>query len=352
MKRHRSTPVEHPIHLCEAEAVRGLEFVLRDEIERRFGSKSRFIDGVSPDGIRFEYQGNLWRLRDLGTAQAAYLVQQFPIPRPKAVLGHQYWQLFAAQLNTILKLHEVGTFRTFTIAAAGSESSVMQRIKQEITQQFQLIPAEKGDLWIRIRPSQSGGWETLMRLTPRPLSTRDWRVANYEGSLNAVVAHAMSLLTQPKPENIYVNLGCGSGSLLIERLAAMEARQVIGIDHDEHVLGLASLNIQASHKTDQIDLIRGEISRLPLQSSSCDSLTADLPFGQRVGTHKENLHLYPLVLSEAARVARPGAHFVIITHEIRLIESVLSDFKMWHIEAMHKITLRGLHPRIYVLRKR
>ena len=43
------------------------------------------------------------------------------------------------------------------------------------------------------------GWEVLVRLTPRPLTARPWRVCNWPGALNAVVAGIGSFVKSPNP---------------------------------------------------------------------------------------------------------------------------------------------------------
>jgi tRNA G10 N-methylase Trm11 len=98
-------------------------------------------------------------------------------------------------------------------------------------------------------------------------------------------------------------------------------------------------------------LLRADATTLPLPATSIDTLCADLPFGQLSGSHVNNTRLYPAVLAEAARVARPDARFVVITHEIRLMEKLLQESLTWKTEQSLKITLNGLHPRIYLLRR-
>ena len=76
---------------------------------------------------------------------------------------------------------------------------------------------------LRVRKAdiRRDGWEVLIRLTPRPLSAREWRVCNMEGALNATIAAAMIEMTDPSARRPRVfNLMCGSGTLLIETTAA------------------------------------------------------------------------------------------------------------------------------------
>jgi 23S rRNA G2445 N2-methylase RlmL len=78
---------------------------------------------------------------------------------------------------------------------------------------------------------------------------------------------------------------------------------------------------------------------------------ADLPFGHLVGSHATNLTLYPALLAEAARVTRPGGRAVLISHEVRLMERSLAELPVWCVEQQLRVNLRGLYPRIFVLRR-
>ncbi|NDJ60420.1 MAG: methyltransferase domain-containing protein [Chloroflexi bacterium] len=312
--------------------------------------------------MRFRYRGALLKLMSLRTVQAIYLLKYIPGRRPSTLLGDANFREIQTLIETV-RSAERGDYQTLHLAAAGSDTVLMQRLKSEFAQQTGLALADdKGDLLIRLRPSAQSaqsstaagdqpGWDVLIRLGARPLATRDWRQCNYEGALNATVAHVMALLTNPAPTDTYVNLGCGSGSLLIERCAAGDARQVVGVDNDPAVLRCAAANREASEYASRSTLARADIRSTPFATASVDALSIDLPFGQRVGSHEQNRTLYPATLREAARIARPSAPFVVITHELRLMEAVLSQQSAWRLERELRIVLRGLHPRIFVLRR-
>ncbi len=351
---HKPAPAQAlPTMSYEAEVIEGLESFATDELRQRFGTRIH-IEAQGRGAVRFSFTGQPGMLRTLRTIQAVHSVQQYTVPRPKALLGHQHFSALLRQVNAVRDTAP-RQFRTVYLGAAGAETAVMQRLLHEIAAQTQLVPSdEKGDLLIRVRrPSDgSNAWETLVRLTPRPHATRDWRVENYEGALNATVAHVMALLTQPRETDHFLNLLCGSGSLLIERASAAPAAAIIGCDIDPQVLRLAERNIAASKTAATITLCLGDARRLPLRDASIDALCADLPFGQRVGSHEDNLRLYPLVLHEARRIARQGAVFSLITHEIRLMQAALQNSDQWTLVNTIPITLRGLHPRIYILKSR
>ena len=386
--------------LFEAEIVEGIEALAENELRQM-----REVQIVSRGrgAVQFTYAGNLRRLQALKLTQAIYAVQSFAVPRPKALLGDQHFRTIMTQVDAVLVAWPRNTFKTIHIAAAGAESGVMQRLLADLARQTGLQPnLEEGDLLLRIRSKSqkprvkrqelriqsqesriqntevkvmgkrlgsalstqystlnsqlstlnSPAWEVLTRLTPRPLATRAWRVCNYEGALNATVARAMALLTQPKPNDVVLNVFCGSGSLLIERGLWGEAAQMMGCDINQLARDCAEQNIKAAAFAKALQVMDWDARQLPLPDQSVDVLLADLPFGNLLGSHRDNLNLYPAVLREAARVAKPNARFVLITHEIKLIEAVLTDLSgLWQVKESLKVTLRGLHPRIYILNR-
>jgi 23S rRNA G2445 N2-methylase RlmL len=88
-----------------------------------------------------------------------------------------------------------------------------------------------------------------------------------------------------------------------------------------------------------------------LPDAGVDALVADLPFGSQVGSHEENVTLYPQILREARRVAKRGARFVVITAEVRLMQGLLAQMgDVWRCERSLRINLGGLQPAIFALR--
>ncbi len=339
--------------LYEAEVVEGIGMIAAEELSQIRGVSHLCIEYPRPDGIQFKYAGSPRRLLSLRCVHAVYAVLQFDIPRPKALLGDQHFRRLVGGIHQVMEMHPTGSFSTLGISAAGSDSSVMRRVRAELAAAARLETSDdKGDLLVRIRRISGGsGWECLIRLTPRPLATRSWRVRNYEGALNATVAQAMARLTRPKPDDVLVNLGCGSGSLLIERLSVCSARVALGVEKDPIAIEAARKNLAAAGYNEAQHLVFADATQVPFPSNAVTAILADMPFGHRVGSHTANQLLYPAVLSEAARLARAGTHFVMLTHEIHMMETLLQRTAMWRLHEQIPICLRGLHPRIYVLQR-
>jgi ubiquinone/menaquinone biosynthesis C-methylase UbiE len=353
--RHKpKLPVQR--YLCEAEVVTGLKSLAVEELRTRFGERVQIYDKAKPEEILFHYEGELSALMTLTKPVAIYLVQHYPIPRPLALLGHQHFQNILKQIAAVRALYPDGTFHSFRIGAAGRNSSVFTRVKGELQQATGLIPnEEEADLFLRVRKSdwQAEGWDVLVRLSPRPLSARSWRVCNWEGALNATIASAMIEMSDPRSDDRFFNLMCGSGTLLVERLLRASADVIGGCDTDLMALRCAGDNLRAAGFADQVELLEMDATNLELPDACIDVICADLPWGQLVGSHEGNLKLYPLILLEATRIAAPGARAVFITHEIKLMDKMLLDYtNQWSVKSVTRVFQGGLHPKIYALERR
>jgi 23S rRNA G2445 N2-methylase RlmL len=158
----------------------------------------------------------------------------------------------------------------------------------------------------------------------------------------------MISLTQPQPTDRFLNLMCGSGTLLVERLEAGKVAYAVGSDISGSSLEKTRLNLAAAKV--KARLLQQDDTRLSFPPQSFDVLVTDLPWAQLVGLPQQIQDIYPLVLREAARVALPGARFVLITHQIRLIERVLTEqSELWRLENVIKLAYKKLRPRIYLL---
>lgn len=292
---------------------------------------------------------NPWNLAPrIYCAQAAFLCLSFAVPRPKALLGQQYWDQIVALGQQITAENE---FATLELAAAGAESAVMQRIATTLATRLKLrVVASEGDLQVRVRPSPTG-WDVLLRLTPRPLGTRAWRVCNYPGALNAAVAASMVRLAGVYADDTILNLACGSATLLIERLRLGAAQQAWGCDTSLVALDCARANMIAANVMDLATIHDWDATAVPLADGSIDLIMADLPFGQLIGTHANNLTLYPAIIREAMRLLSPRGRMVLISHEIRLLQDSVHDVPGLTIGEQFQVRVGGMAPVIMLVQR-
>ncbi|WP_394793040.1 RNA methyltransferase [Armatimonas sp.] len=341
------------------ETVPGLEQLMSAEVRERFPSPPK-KERDEPGVLRLAFSGKAERLLALRLAVAVFRWRMHPVPRPTGLLGHQYFSAILSDCRAAIALHPEGSFTSLRLAAAGRATEVMARLASELAKALNLTVDNTGEetqtLLVRLRPLQKKVekpprrrsrddapeveefytvWESLVSLSPRPLSTRAWRVSNYPGAVNACVGYAMAKLAGESEH--FLNLCAGSGTILIER----EQKTAVGCDTSKAARTAAAAN--------GVELKDWDATAVPLDDGWADAIAADLPFGQRIGSHKDNVKLYPALLTEAARLLRPGGTGVFLTHEIRLFEETLGP--QWKIERVIPLALGGMHPRLYVLER-
>jgi len=334
----------------EAEVIPGLEGLAQRELQARFSRRVRSLALHRAGFLRFRYRGSVGELLRLRSVVALYRLHHFSIPRPKAWLGHAHF----TKLRDILRA-QAAAFSTppatMGIAAAGTGSSVMRRLQNELAQSLAIPLAAdgKGQLFLRLQPDGASGWLALLRISPQPLSKRSYRIHDMPGALNATVAYAMTQLLPLPDAGTALNLCSGTATILIEQALSAAPAQLLALDCNRQALTWGAENARAARLSLPIQGLQADAGHVPLPAQSLDRIYGDLPFGQRIGSHTQNLRLYPALLAEAKRLAKPGAACIFLTQECKLMQRCLRD-SHWRLSAEIPIKLSGLHPRLFVLR--
>lgn len=328
----------------------GLEAITKGEL-KRLGI--RRLTAV-PGGFRLADEQDVAGAQRARTAAAAYLSITFAVPRPKGLLGDAAFRELVAAVKGVLG---GGEFKGLRLSAAGADSPTFTRLAAELGRATGLNPdQEAGELLLRVRPDPvEEGWEVLVRLTPRPLTARGWRVCNRPGGLNAAVAAAMNELAGVRPTDSYLNLMSGSGTLAIERALRAPAKRVVGFDIDPAAAACAERNAQAAKVSGGASWLVGDVTDdafvTELRGGGFDALTADAPWGDAVGAHATNRKLYPSLLAAAARLALPNAKFCVLSHEVKLLRSVVAAQSAWTVERELQVAHGGHNPLLLLLAK-
>ncbi len=341
----------------EVETVIGLEEYARREARRLLGKAAQVERGATEGRFPLRFDGNIRRFDELRTATAVHRVEPFAVPRPRALLGHQHLTRLLGVIHVVLDARPSGAFRTFRITAAGAGSGVYSRLRQEIAVATGLEPTDDAahlQIAVRRAASDEGGWHVLIRTSPMPLSARRWRVCDMPGALNATVASVMTTLARSRSNERVLNMCCGSGTLMVERLGLGGAASVTGVDIDTSAIQCADANLRAVGHRASVSLLQADCANLPLPDASIDTITADLPFGML--QHGYDISsLYHAALAESARVARPNASLVAITTRRRAMLSTIEDNPSWNLANEIPLSIphsRGyIKPHIYLLRR-
>lgn len=160
-------------------------------------------------------------------------------------------------------------------------------------------------------PALSKEW-----LTPfydRIIETMGWGRALKRRVLNEVHLTAGERL---------LDIGCGTGTLLLEAARETPGAHLTGIDPDPQILSLARSKLQ----TDQIELVQAFAEQLPFPSQSFDVVISTLAF------HHLLLESKRQAISEIARVLAAEGRFLLAdvgpatTRPSRVVMAFLLDF--------------------------
>ena len=333
--RSRRSPSEKEYEL---EVLEGLEEFALAEARRVLDSSATSCRLTSPGRISLRTTRGPRILRGLRTVVAVHLVERFQVSRPRALLGHQNMTRVLSAAKLVLAANRERPFETFRLSAAGSGSEVMTRIRDQISKEVGLEETDDpADLQITVKRSDDKEypWHVLVRTTPRPLSARDWRVCNFPGALNATIANLMVNMPGTTGDDRFLNLCCGSGTLMVERLHSGAARHVIGLDSSADALRCAEANLRESGTLSGATLLAGDARSIPLPDGSMDTIVADLPYGMLVGNSENLQDMYARTLQESSRVVRPRGNIVMVTTRRRAFES----------------SLEAVHPRLNLKRR-
>jgi len=256
-----------------------------------------------------------------------------------------------SRLNKIKQESLKTPFKSFRLRCAGSDTKEVKEIQNYITTTYKLNNTEDADMEIYInKPSLI--WEVGVRLSPRPLSLRNYRVANIKGGLNPTIAYAMNTFCNLETAKSYLNVFSGSGTLLIEAGISNPDLKLIGFDIDGKSNALAILNIKKAGLIKQIHLQTADIYNKP-HLGKFDVIASDLPFGMQISSKVNLDSLYGTFVKYCEETLNADGTLVICTTEYKVLEKALEDSKFDTIKTLDLVVSTSvqniyLYPRIFV----
>lgn len=325
--------------------INGLKDVAVAEIERYSNIN---VVKIIDTALYIEIPENLDSIQSLKSITGTYLTIQGSNLNPHFISKHK--SILGSLIEQILK----GTkesFKTYKLSCAGSDTKEVKSLNRFIGDTYKLIPAEDADMEIYIG-KQGSIWEIGVRSLPRPLSVRDYRVANIPGGLNSTVAYAMNTYaTTTVHPHRYLNIFSGSATLLLEAVSFFDTVELVGFDANGKTNALAIQNIKKAGKLKSIQLKTADIFSKP-QLGTFDSITSDLPFGMKISKGEDIEKLYRCFVEYCEESLASNGTLVVYTTEHELLKSILLESKfIIHKEIQLKIpaSLNAyIYPKIFV----
>lgn len=301
--------------------VTGLKLVVLNELKE----KGFAVIGEDGDSIYIQFaEDNIQRVKVLKSVTRAYLVIRSDSYHPAYISNHKS---ILGNLIDIVINHD--SFKTFKISCAGSNSSEVRSIAKYIQDTYRVKENEEADLKIHIVKSEDV-WEVGIQITPRPLSVRDYKVANMSGSMDSTVAYAVNSFCNLDSARSYLNVFSGSATLLIEAAQCYpNLGRLIGFDNNKKHLSLSVKNIKEAGLIKRVEVKEADIFNNP-DLGKFDVIVSDLPFGMSISKGEDLEKLYNAFVKYCVGTLSTGGRLVVYTSEYEIIEPILlaSRFKV------------------------
>ena len=168
-------------------------------------------------------------------------------------------------------------------------------------------PADPARLELWALEYTAGRFVAGIRLSTVAMRQHGGRSRERAGALRPAVAAAMVQLAGDRPGEL-LDPCCGSGTILTEAVAA--GWEAIGTDLDSHAVEAARQNART------VEIEVGDARRIALPDDAVDAVVSNLPFGRQYTVDGDEQVWLRAVLTELARVTRPGGRLVLLVPEL------------------------------------
>lgn len=191
-----------------------------------------------------------------------------------------------------------------------------------------------------------------IRLRDKKRRKQARRQSSVTGGLPPSLAAAMILLTEPEPDELFVDPLCGDYGLLHERRNQVGATAVlVGGDLEQEQL-LAARQALYRRKRGQPPLLaQWHTNQWPLKTAVVDKVATILPAKVGDGSKQALTHFYSHFTAELERVLRPGGRAILYTYAYDLLRDSLRPHEGLELTTGYSITTGKKWGRIYIIRR-
>lgn len=202
------------------------------------------------------------------------------------------------------------------------------------------------ELRVEIRPSGADMFIKLYTIEDNRFAYRIGALpaSMHPSTASAILCYARDYLSEGAR---VLDPCCGSGTFLIERGLFTPCASLTGVDIAHRAIAVARGNAAAANSIAKF--IANDCLRLSAERPY-DELIANLPFGNRVGTHKENEHLYAAMLDKLPQWLVPGGVALLYTMEFTLLKRLIRERKNLKLITETRTDAGGLMPGIFLIR--
>lgn len=164
-----------------------------------------------------------------------------------------------------------------------------------------------------------------------------------KGGIRPTLAAALVRISKPCKNDVFYDPFCGSGTIPDER-AQFSARRILASDIEEDAVLTAEENCKG-----RAIVFNADARKTPSQSESVDIIISNPPWNKQIAVGDVR-KLYVRFLTEAKRILKPYGRMVLLTDCHEEIEKA-SDENGLQLYEMYSLSIHGLHPKVYEIRK-
>ncbi len=349
----------------------GVEEIAWLEIRERYPGASfgEYLYAKDQNGILvFEYAGDMGDLLQLRTAEDVFLLalSKERISRGRENLSQitgmfAKGEPFGRAVNELLRWRRFSGPPTYRVISRkygqhqyrrkDMESAVYQGVQSRYPRWRPVEDGGQVEIWVNLLGSHL---LVGLRLSDRTMRHRFNKKVELPASLRPSMAAAMVHLSDPQPDDIFLDPMCGSGTILLERMHAGPYEKILGGDIDETRVSATEKNLptrRKGRKGQKISIRQWDARNLPLEDAAVGKLVTNLPFGKQIGSKSKLEALYGDLFSELARVVVPGGRLILLSSEYDLIKQQMRQQPHLEIMTGYSVATLGTWGRIYVVKR-
>ncbi|KAI8969042.1 putative RNA methylase family UPF0020-domain-containing protein [Mycotypha africana] len=181
------------------------------------------------------------------------------------------------------------------------------------------------------------------------------RVFVGQTSLNPCIAYCLTLISNPQPGQIILDMCCGTGTIPIEGASNFSDVLWVGSEVKHKTLTQKALGNVQYCNLKNVELLLGDGRKLCLRDNTVDSVISDWPWGLRENSFTQIQKLYPKFLKEMWRIVNKDGRAYIVTQGRKLMNRTLDyDWcqKLWSVHKVIPIGIGGYEVYLYILMKK
>ncbi len=338
----------------------GLENLARQEIIARYGDTKQFkIIMRKPQRILFQYTGDPKDLLSLRSAERLFLViKHIPnmtrsrrsLTTIRNFLNRNNWtQAINVCRQVGIRVRKRIPFRV--ISRMSGFRNFQKRDLQQVVQRslidrgWDLSHSGTGlDVWVEVHGED--GYISI-RLSRADMSQRSYKQAHVPQTLKPTIAYSMVTLSNPSPDDIFLDPMCGAGTILLERAFSGRYRSLIGGDISEEAIYETQKRFGRQHQPRQF--YQWDARSIPLQPNSVDKIVCNLPIDKNNIRNDNMSDLYTQILTQFEEVIKPAGKMVLLSMDPALLNKVLTQQHALKTRQQVGINFGGKRGRIFVI---